>query len=95
MDDERIKLRDAIVKLSMLGTLTVADTYSIEKMGMEFSQGRGGQIQSERDRLNQTLGEVSRQWAELSDTLSELQRGVGSLQSNSHSRKKSTKASAA
>lgn len=80
MDDERVKLRDAIVRLSMVGTLTVADTYSTEEMGVEFSPERGEQIQAERDRLNQTLGDISRQWAELSGTLSELQRGVGSLQ---------------
>ncbi|MCO5215507.1 MAG: hypothetical protein M9934_07175 [Thermomicrobiales bacterium] len=80
MDSERIKLRDAFVRLSMVGTLTVADTYSTEEMGVEFSTERGEQIQAERDRLNQTLGDVSRQWAELNGTLSELQRGVGSIQ---------------
>ncbi|MCA9833502.1 MAG: hypothetical protein KC435_06130 [Thermomicrobiales bacterium] len=80
MDDEHIKLRDAIVNLSKIATLTIADTYSTEEMGVEFSQGRSEQIQAERNRLNQTLGKVSSRWSELSDTLHELQRGVGSLQ---------------
>lgn len=80
MDDERTKLRDAISNLSKIATLTVADTYATEEMGVEFSPDRKELIHTERNRLNQTLGEVSRQWAELSTTITEVQRGVGSLQ---------------
>ena len=80
MDNERIKLQDAIVTLSKIATLTVADTYSTEDMGVVFATGYWEQIVAERIRLNETLGDVSRLWGELNIAVNELQRGVGSLQ---------------
>lgn len=80
MDDERVKLRDAIANLSKIATLTVADTYTTEEMGVMFAPGFQEQITDERNRLNQRLGELANQWEELNSTISEVQRGVGSLQ---------------
>lgn len=80
IDNERIKLRDAIVTLSKIATLTIADTYSTEDMGVEFLPGYREQIMEERIRLNETLGDVSRLFGELNNAVNELQRGVGSLQ---------------
>lgn len=71
---------DAIATLSNLATLTIADTYSTEDMGVVFAPGYHEQIIAERTRLNQNLGQVSRLWTELNVTISEVQRGVGSLQ---------------
>lgn len=80
MDDERTKMRDAITNLSKIATLTIADSYSTEDMGVVFAPGYQEKITSERNRLNEKLGDVSRQWAELNDTVNEVQRSVGSLQ---------------
>lgn len=80
MDDERVKMRDAITNLSKIATLTIADTYTTEEMGVEFAPDRQDLIISERIRLNRSLGEVSKLWDELNDTITEVQRGVGSLQ---------------
>lgn len=80
IDDERVKLRDAIANLSKIATLTVADTYATEEMGVMFAPGYQEQIADERNRLNQRLGELANQWEELNSTISEVQRAVGSLQ---------------
>jgi hypothetical protein len=47
---------------------------------VEFAPDRHDLVLAERNRLNQNLGEVSRLWTELYDTITEVQRGVGSLQ---------------
>lgn len=80
MDDERVKMRDAITSLSKIATLTIADTYATEDMGVEFSPDRQELINAERIRLNQSLGELVKQWGKLYTTVDEVQRGVGSLQ---------------
>lgn len=80
MDEERVKMRDAITNLSKMATLTVAETYEVEDMGVVFAPGFQEQITDERNRLNQRLGELAKQWEELNSTISEVQRGVGSLQ---------------
>lgn len=80
MDDELIKMRDAVVELSKIATLTVADTYSTEDMGVVFAPGYQEQIVAERIRLNESLGDVARLWGELYRTAKEVRRGVGSLQ---------------
>lgn len=80
IDEERAKMSDAITNLSKIATLTIADTYSTEGMGVAFAPGFQEQIIAERNRLNQNLGEVARLWTELNVTISEVQRGVGSLQ---------------
>lgn len=80
MDDERVKLRDAITSISKIATLTVADTYATEDMGVEFAPDRQEVIHAERSRLNQSLGELAKQWGDLSSTIEEVQRTVGSLQ---------------
>lgn len=80
MDDERAKLGDAITSLSMIATMTIADTHATEGMGVMFAPGYQEQIVAERNRLTQNLGEVARLWTELNVKISEVQRGVGSLQ---------------
>lgn len=80
IDDERGKMSDAITTLSKLATLTIADTYSTEDMGVAFAPGYHEQIIAERNRLNQNLGDLARLWTELNVTISEVQRCVGSLQ---------------
>lgn len=47
---------------------------------MEFTPDRQEQINAELMRLSQRLGELATQWGELNDRISEVQRGVGSLQ---------------
>lgn len=80
IDDEIMKMRDAVVQLSKIATLTVADTYSTEDMEVVFAPGYQEQIVAERIRLNESLGDVARLWGELYNTAKEVQRGVGSLQ---------------
>lgn len=80
MDGERVKMRDAITSLSKVATLTVAETYEVEDMGVVFAPGFQEQIRDERNRLNQSLGDLARQWEELNTTISEVQRATGSLQ---------------
>lgn len=80
MDEERLKMRDAITNLSKMATLTVAETYEVEDMGVVFAPGLQEQIKNERNRLNQSLGDLARQWEELDRTINEVQRATGSLQ---------------
>lgn len=80
MDEERLKMRDAITNLSKMATLTVAETYEVEDMGVVFAPGFQEQIKNERNRLNQSLGDLARQWEELDRTINEVQRATGSLQ---------------
>lgn len=80
MDEERIKMREAITNLSKVATLTVAETYEVEDMGVVFAPGFQEQIRDERNRLNQSLGDLARQWEELGKTIIEVQRATGSLQ---------------
>lgn len=80
MDEERVKMRDTITSLSRMATLTVAETYEVEDMGVMFAPGFQEQITDERNRLNQSLGDLARQWEELNATINEVQRATGSLQ---------------
>lgn len=80
IDNERIKLRDAIVSLSKIATLTIADTYSAEVMGVVFALGHHEQVVAERIRLTERLGDIAKLWGELYHTIDEVQRGIGSLQ---------------
>lgn len=60
MNDERAKMRDAVVELSKIATLTIADTYSTEDMGVVFAPGYQEQVVAERIRLTESLGDVAR-----------------------------------
>lgn len=80
MDEERVKMREAITSLSKVATLTVAETYEVEDMGVVFAPGFQEQIRDERNRLNQSLGDLARHWEELGKTINEVQRATGSLQ---------------
>lgn len=80
MDEERVKMREAITSLSKVATLTVAESYEVEDMGVVFAPGFQEQIRDERNRLNQSLGDLARQWEELDRTIDEVQRATGSLQ---------------
>lgn len=42
MDDEKTKMRDAIIRPSKMATLTIADTYKIEMMGVQFATDHRG-----------------------------------------------------
>lgn len=71
---ERATIQDAIDKLSRLATLSLADTYITEDMGVQYSPD------AERGRLNQSLGEVILHWNALNTSVSEARRCIGLLQ---------------
>jgi hypothetical protein len=58
-DDERARMRDMIIALSKHATLTVADTYETEQMGVLIDPVRRALITAERIALNRNLAEAS------------------------------------
>lgn len=80
MDDERSQMRDVIAKLGRQASLTIADTYETELMGVLFDPSRRDLIIAERNALVRSLGQASTLWLQLEETMNEVQRGIGSLQ---------------
>lgn len=69
-----------IIALSKQATLTIADTYEIEQMGVLIEPSRRALINAERHALNRGLAQASRLWLEHDETMTEIQRGIRSLQ---------------
>jgi hypothetical protein len=80
MDHVRGNMHDLIASLGKHATLTIADTYLTEQMGVVVTSSRRDFIQAERTALIRNLGQVSSLWLQLDATMIEVQRGVGSLQ---------------
>lgn len=59
--------------------LTIADTYEIEQMGVLIDSPFLPQIHAEREALVRDLGEASRLWLQLQESMSEVERSIGSL----------------
>lgn len=80
MDNVRGNMHDLITNLGKQATLTIADTYETEQMGVLFDPSRRDVINAERNALIRNLGQASSLWLQLEGTMIEVQRGVGSLQ---------------
>lgn len=76
---ERARVQDLITALGKHSILTIADTYEIEHMGVLIDSPFLSQIIAERDALVRNLGEASRRWLQLQESMSEVERGIGSL----------------
>lgn len=77
---ERARVQDIITALGKQAILTIADTYEIEHMGVLIDSPFLPQINAERDALVRNLGAASSLWLELQVSISEVERGIGSLQ---------------
>jgi hypothetical protein len=75
----RRTMHDLIASLGKQATLTIADTYMTEQMGVEFAPSRRDVIHAERDALIRHLGQTSTLWLQLDEAMADVQRGVGSL----------------
>lgn len=78
-DHERARVQDIITGLGKQAILTIADTYEIEKMGVLIDSPFLPQIIAERETLVRNLGEASTLWLQLQESMSKVERGVGSL----------------
>lgn len=79
-DHERTRVQDIITTLGKRAILTIADTYETEQMGVLFDSPFLPQISAEREALVRNLGEASRLWLQLQESMSEVGRGIASLQ---------------
>ena len=77
---ERASVQDIINALGKQAILTIADTYETEHMGVLIDSPFLPQIRAERDALVRNLGEASALWLQLQESMSEVERGIGSLQ---------------
>lgn len=80
MDNLRGTMQDLITNLGKHAILTIADTYETERMGVLFAPSRKNVIDAERNALIRNLGQASTLWLQLEKAMTEVQRGVGSLQ---------------
>lgn len=80
MDNVRGNMHDLITSLGKQATLTIADTCETEQMGVLFNPSRLNIINAERNALIRNLGQASSLWLQLEDAMTEVQRGIGSLQ---------------
>jgi hypothetical protein len=79
-DHVRRDMHDLITTLGKQATLTIADAYQTEQMGVQFAPSRRDVIHAERQALIRNLGQASSLWLQLEAAMTEVQRGVGSLQ---------------
>ena len=79
IDIERAPWHDVILGLGKRASLTIADTYETELMGVLFDPSRRADINLERNALIKNLAEASNLGQQLEETLSEIQRGIESL----------------
>ena len=79
IDTERAPWHNVILGLGKRASLTIADTYETELMGVLFDPSRRADINLERNALIKNLAEASNLGQQLVETLSEIQRGIESL----------------
>lgn len=76
----RKQMRTLVADLGKQATLTLADLYATEDMGVEFSSSNQETIAAERDALMRNIGQATALWLQLEALLVETERGIGSLQ---------------
>lgn len=79
IDIERAPWHDVILSLGKRASLTIADTYETELMGVLFDPSRHADIRLERHALIKNLAEAANLGQQLEETMSEIQRGIESL----------------
>jgi phosphoglycolate phosphatase-like HAD superfamily hydrolase len=77
--DEALPLL-AKLDLGKQASLTIADTYETELMGVLLDASRRAQINLERNRLIRDLAEASALGLQLEETMTEIQQGIAWLQ---------------
>lgn len=80
MDRVRDEMNARLSELGKQATLTIADTYATEQMGVHFDRSRRDTIRTERETLIRNLGKASSSWLQFEEALVEVERCVGSLQ---------------
>jgi hypothetical protein len=80
IDIERARWNQVILGLGKRASLTIADTYETEQMGVLFDPSRRVRITAERNALIRNLAEASNLELQLEEMMSEIQRGIESLQ---------------
>lgn len=80
IDVKQAHWRDVLIHLGMHASLTLADTYDTELMGVLVDPSLRARINGERIALMKHLAEASNLSQQLEETLSEIERGVASLQ---------------
>jgi hypothetical protein len=80
IDEERANLRKVIAALGKQASLTIADTYDTELMGVLIGSPRLHEINAERTELIRNLAEAASLSLQLNEILTEVERGIGSLQ---------------
>lgn len=80
IDEERANLRKVIATLGKQASLTIADTYDTELMGVLIGSPRLHEINSERTQLIRNLAEAASLSLQLDEMLTEVERGIGALQ---------------
>lgn len=80
MDHVRESMRDLLATLGKHAIFTIAETYETQRMGVLVNPSHNDLITRERDVLIRNLGHASSLWLQLDAAMSEVQRGIGSLQ---------------
>lgn len=76
---ERVTVQSTLVQLGKRAVLALADTYETEQMGVLFGSSLERVI-AERTTLLRNLTEAANLGAQLEETLTEIERGIASLQ---------------
>lgn len=80
MDHVRGTMQDILTSLGKHAILTIADTYETQRMGVMVNPSRNNLITAERHALIRNLGQASSLWLQLDEAMTEVERGIGSLQ---------------
>jgi hypothetical protein len=80
IDEERANLRKVIATLGKHASLTIADTYDTELMGVMIGSPRLHEINAERTELIRNLAEAASLSLQLDEILNAVERGIGALQ---------------
>lgn len=80
MDHVRGTMQVLLSNLGKHAILTIADTYETQRMGVMVNPSRNDLITAERHALIRNLGQASSLWLQLDEAMTEVERGIGSLQ---------------
>jgi hypothetical protein len=80
IDEERANLRKVIATLGKQASLTIAETYDTELMGVMKGSPRLHEINLERTQLIRNLAEAASLSLQLDEIVTEVVRGIGALQ---------------
>ena len=73
-------MQDILSSLGKHAILTIANTYETQRMGVMVNPARNTLITAERHALIRNLGQASSLWLHLDEAMTEVERGIGSLQ---------------